>query len=192
MAASESTPLTSAVTRLLTRPMVEEEALRFGIVQRRRKVDVFALVCVLTLGFQVGSTRTIEAFRLAHDCATESISATWSAVTRTFGSRGGVLDENLGLADVAAKHALGAMTCLGGDPVEPSASLRGGGHEPGPQLERGGGVAAEPGPQLERGGGVAAEPGELRGGLRRAIDDLMAYHSSDRMDTRQQDNTFVL
>lgn len=70
MARCESTPLCAALTRLLPRETVEDEARRLGVVERQRKVDIFAFVWVLALGFQVGTKRTIEAYRLAYQRAT--------------------------------------------------------------------------------------------------------------------------
>ncbi len=52
-----------ALARFITPERVSEAADRLGVVQRDRKVSVFALVWTLVLGFQSGSERTLEALR---------------------------------------------------------------------------------------------------------------------------------
>jgi len=66
MAQSDSNTLDARLATLLPRSMVEEVARERGVVQRQRKVDVYALVWTLVLGFQTGSARTIEALRGAY------------------------------------------------------------------------------------------------------------------------------
>jgi IS4 transposase len=55
------------MVQLLARERVEAEARRFGVVERQRKVDIFALVWTLVLGFQVGAKRTLEGLRQAYE-----------------------------------------------------------------------------------------------------------------------------
>ncbi len=63
MARRDRTPITDALARVLPREHVETEAARLGVVRRQVKVDAFALVWALTLGFQVGAARTLTALR---------------------------------------------------------------------------------------------------------------------------------
>jgi len=51
------------MTSVLERTHVETEARRLGVVCRQRRVDVYALVWTLVLGFQEGAARTIAALR---------------------------------------------------------------------------------------------------------------------------------
>jgi IS4 transposase len=55
-----------ALASFLTRATVEAQARLLGVVRRQRKVDIYALVWTLVLGFQVGATRTIDALRTAY------------------------------------------------------------------------------------------------------------------------------
>ena len=66
MAHPDGSTLATRLATLLPRPMVEELARERRVVQRQRKVDVYALVWALVLGFQTGSKRTIEALRGAY------------------------------------------------------------------------------------------------------------------------------
>ena len=63
MARRDRTPIADAFARVLPREHVEAEAARLDVVQRKVKVDPFALVWALTLGFQVGAARTLTALR---------------------------------------------------------------------------------------------------------------------------------
>ena len=63
MARRDRTPIADAFARVLPREHVEAEAARLDVVQRQVKVDPFALVWALTLGFQVGAARTLTALR---------------------------------------------------------------------------------------------------------------------------------
>ena len=64
-----STTRTGRLATLCPRDIVEEPARRLGVVERRRKVDVYALVWALVLGFQAGSEQTLEALRTAYQRA---------------------------------------------------------------------------------------------------------------------------
>ena len=63
MARRDRTPIADALARVLPHEHVVAEAARLGVVQRQVKVDPFALVWALTLGFQVGAARTLTALR---------------------------------------------------------------------------------------------------------------------------------
>jgi putative transposase len=63
MARRDRTPIADALARVLPREHVIAEAGRLGVVQRQVKVDAFALVWALTLGFQVGAARSLTALR---------------------------------------------------------------------------------------------------------------------------------
>ncbi len=65
----DSTTLAGRLATFLPRDTVEERARRLRVVKRRRKVDIYALVWALVLGFQVGSERTLEALRTAYQRA---------------------------------------------------------------------------------------------------------------------------
>lgn len=71
MARSDGSTLATRLATLLPRPVVEELARERGVVERQRKVDVYALVWALVLGFQSGSERTIETLRGAYQRASE-------------------------------------------------------------------------------------------------------------------------
>lgn len=71
MAQSDGSTLAARLATLLPRPMVEKLARERRVVQRQRKVDVYALVWALVLGFQTGSERTIEALRGAYQRASD-------------------------------------------------------------------------------------------------------------------------
>ena len=55
-----------AVASFLNREHIEGLGRELGVVQRERKVDLAALVSTLVLGFQVGSSRTLEGLRVAY------------------------------------------------------------------------------------------------------------------------------
>lgn len=55
--------VTDPLVKILPRATVEAEAKRLGVVKRRRKVDIWALVCTLVLGFQEGTERTLVALK---------------------------------------------------------------------------------------------------------------------------------
>ena len=63
MARRDPTAISDALGRVVPEDHVRREAARLGVVQRQGKVDVFALVWALTLGFQVGAARTLTALR---------------------------------------------------------------------------------------------------------------------------------
>lgn len=63
MARRQDSTLLNAMTSVLERTHVETEARRLGVVCRQRRVDVYALVWTLVLGFQEGAARTIAALR---------------------------------------------------------------------------------------------------------------------------------
>jgi putative transposase len=59
MARIKQSSLIDPLVKILPRAMVEAEAKRLGVVKRKRKVDIWALVCTLVLGFQEGTERTL-------------------------------------------------------------------------------------------------------------------------------------
>ncbi len=67
MARSKSTRITKPFQDLVSRETVEAEGQRLGVIQRQRKVDLFALVWTLVLGFQIGARRTITALRETYE-----------------------------------------------------------------------------------------------------------------------------
>ena len=56
----------AALTRALPKRRIRSLARRFGVVRRRRKVDVVALVYSLVLGFDGGERRTLTGLRRAY------------------------------------------------------------------------------------------------------------------------------
>lgn len=69
MAQRESIAPASALARFITRERVEAAARKGGVLRRSRKVDVYALVWALVLGFQIGAERTLESLRHAYQRA---------------------------------------------------------------------------------------------------------------------------
>ncbi len=67
MAHVHPTSPAAVVASLLDREAVSSEAARLGVVQRQRKVDLWAFVWVLLLGFQVGASRTLEGLRQCYE-----------------------------------------------------------------------------------------------------------------------------
>ena len=63
MALTETT-LLSSIRKTLPASWVEKRAAALGVLTRRRKVDVVALVWTLALGFGVGSERTLASLRV--------------------------------------------------------------------------------------------------------------------------------
>jgi len=62
--------LGEALASSLPQDHVEATARRLGVVKRKRKVDIVALVWTLVLGFQAGTQRTIDALRTTYQKAT--------------------------------------------------------------------------------------------------------------------------
>lgn len=69
MARSDGSTLATRLATLLPCPLVEKVARKRHVIERQRKVDVYALVWSLVLGFQAGSERTIETLRGAYQRA---------------------------------------------------------------------------------------------------------------------------
>ena len=72
MARPAASHIHDALTSLLPPRRVRELAREFGVVQRRRKLDIVALVYALALGFSVGDRRTLSGLRRAYLRATGS------------------------------------------------------------------------------------------------------------------------
>lgn len=72
MARPTDSPISTALTRLLPRRRVRDLAKQIGVVHRRRKLDIVALVYSLVLGFSVGERRTLSGLRRAYLRATGS------------------------------------------------------------------------------------------------------------------------
>jgi putative transposase len=70
MAKREDTSIRDSLTRLLPPVRIRRLAVETGALQRRRKVDVAALIYSLVLGFAAGSERTIAGLRRAFERAT--------------------------------------------------------------------------------------------------------------------------
>jgi len=70
MARRRASHMQQALTRLLPRKRIPELAARYGVVRRRRKLDVVALVCSLVLGFGTGRRRSLTGLRRAYAQAT--------------------------------------------------------------------------------------------------------------------------
>lgn len=66
MARNQDTTLLKAMTSIINRTHVENEARRLGVVRRKRTVDIYVLVWTLVLGFQEGAARTIASLRQAY------------------------------------------------------------------------------------------------------------------------------
>jgi putative transposase len=72
MARPTDSHITTALTSLLPRRRIRTLARRLGVVQRRRKLDIVALVYSLVLGFSVGERRTLSGLRRTYLRATGS------------------------------------------------------------------------------------------------------------------------
>ena len=59
----QSTTLRSCLKTVLPDAVIRRRADEFGVVRRKRKIEIAALVWTLVLGFQVGADRTIEGLR---------------------------------------------------------------------------------------------------------------------------------
>ena len=70
MATREDTSLRRSLTSLVPPKRIRSLASELGVVQRRRKVDVVALVYALALGFSVGARRSLAGLRRAYERAT--------------------------------------------------------------------------------------------------------------------------
>ena len=70
MADRETTTVRELLTSVMCSETVEREAQRLGVVKRKRRVDVFALVWTLVLSFQDGAARTIASLRQAYGLRT--------------------------------------------------------------------------------------------------------------------------
>jgi putative transposase len=70
MARREGSQIRRALTSLLSPRWIRRQARELGVVRRRRKVDVVALVSALVLGFDGVQRRTIAGFRRAYELAT--------------------------------------------------------------------------------------------------------------------------
>jgi hypothetical protein len=65
MARRPDSQISTALTSLLPRRRIRALARRLGVVRRRRKLDIVALVYSLVLGFSVGERRTLSGLRRA-------------------------------------------------------------------------------------------------------------------------------
>lgn len=63
MARHEASHISDALTSLLPRRRIRLLAQRLGVIRRRRKLDIVALVYALVLGFSSGERRTLSALR---------------------------------------------------------------------------------------------------------------------------------
>jgi len=72
MANKKSTPITASIATILPREEIETLARELGVVTRQRKVQVFALVTVLTMAYRSGTTRTIAAMRETYEKLTNT------------------------------------------------------------------------------------------------------------------------
>ena len=104
MARPDGSTLAARLATLLPHSLVEEVARERGVVQRQRKVDVYALVWALVLGFQIGNKRTIEALRGAYQRASGQDLARSAFYDRLTPK----------LADTLRRLAVRAMEQLGG------------------------------------------------------------------------------
>lgn len=69
MATKQSTNLRSRLKQLLPRKRIQEKAREFGVVQRKREVDIAKFVSSILLGFSAGTERTLAALRRAYEKA---------------------------------------------------------------------------------------------------------------------------
>jgi hypothetical protein len=70
MAQQRQSHVRREMTRLISPQLVRARARKLGVVKRRRKVDVVALVYTLMLGFTGGQRRTLAGLRRAYTLAT--------------------------------------------------------------------------------------------------------------------------
>ena len=115
MAHKQITTLRSTVINVLPADRIRLYAMAFGVVQRKRKVDVVALVWTLVLGFQVGADRTIEGLRHGYQKTVGR-----GIVRSSFQKR-----LNTRLAKLLRKLALEALDTLGAGAAAPRGYLTG-------------------------------------------------------------------
>jgi putative transposase len=115
MARVQSTTSRSVLNSVISNGLILSHAETFGVVRRRRKVDIVALVWSLVLGFQVGADRTIEGLRHAYQRA-----AGRGIVRSSFYKR-----LNTRLAKLLRKLALEAMDTLRDSAAAPRGYLSG-------------------------------------------------------------------
>src|SRR3954462_5203761 len=66
MARPEDSHILTALTSLLPRRRIRDLARQLGVVRRRRKLAIVAMVYALTLGFGTGERRTLSGLRRAY------------------------------------------------------------------------------------------------------------------------------
>lgn len=66
MARNQDNTLLRAMNSIIDPTHVENEARRLGVVRRKRKIDIHALVWTLVLGFQEGAAKTITSLRQSY------------------------------------------------------------------------------------------------------------------------------
>jgi len=113
MACTHATPLDTQLATLLPRETIESIARARGVLQRQRKIDVYALVWSLVLGFQTGSARTIETLRSAYQKSSGQSLARSAFYDRLTAK----------LARTLRELAVRAMDDLGGDIPAPQGYL---------------------------------------------------------------------
>ena len=70
MATREDTSLRRSLATVLPPKRIRALASELGVVQRRRKIDIVALVCSLALVFAVGGRRSLAGLRRAYERTT--------------------------------------------------------------------------------------------------------------------------
>ena len=115
MARFQNTTLRSTLKSVLPDSLIRDRAEEFGVVRRKRKVDIVALVWALILGFQVGADRSIEGLRHAYLKI-----AGGDIVRSSFHDR-----LTAHLARLLRKLALEAMEALGHSSAAPKGYLTG-------------------------------------------------------------------
>jgi putative transposase len=70
MARATASHIRAALTSLMSPQLIRARAARLGVVKRRRKVDVVALVYAIVLGGDRGSSRSVTSLRRAYEMAT--------------------------------------------------------------------------------------------------------------------------
>lgn len=103
-----------AVATFLNHDRVHELGRELGVVRRDRKVNLVALVSTLVLGFQVGSTRTLEGLRVAY----QSLARHTIARSAFYGRLTGRMAELLRLL------AFDAIAKVGDTPTAPQGYLK--------------------------------------------------------------------